>query len=101
MDGKGWHDGDLTVMDGAVRRRWTARQRLNSDGQQWTEHGDLKAVDELTAMDGSSTVMDGAVRRQWTARRLLDGNGWHDGSLMAMYGEGQHERNGDGLRSQW
>jgi len=33
MDGKGWRDGDLTVMDGAVRRRFTAQWRLNSDGQ--------------------------------------------------------------------
>jgi hypothetical protein len=57
--------------------------------------GNLKAVDGLTAMDGSSTVMDGAARRQWmaqrqwTARRLVDGDGWRDGILMAMYGEGQ------------
>ena len=49
----------------------------------------LKAVDRLTAMDSSLTVMDGAARRQWTARRLVDGDGWHDGSLMVMYGEGQ------------
>ena len=51
--------------------------------------GDLKAVNGLTAMDGSSMVMDGAARRQCTARRLVDGNGWREGSLMAMYGEGQ------------
>jgi hypothetical protein len=63
--------------------------------------GDLKAVDRLTAMDSSSTVMDGAARRQWTARRLLDGDGWRDGSLMVMYGEGQRKRDGDGLRLQW
>ena len=63
--------------------------------------GNLKAVDGLTAMDGSSTVMDGAARRQWTARRLIDSDGWRDGSLMAMYGEGQRECDSDGLRSQW
>jgi len=50
---------------------------------------DLKAVEGLTAMDGSSTVMDGVARRQWTARRLVDGNGWRDGSFIAMYGKGQ------------
>jgi hypothetical protein len=62
---------------------------------------DLKAVDGLTAMDSFSTVMDGAARRQWTARRLLEGDGWQDGYLMVMYGEGQRERDGDGLRLQW
>jgi len=79
------HDGDSTAMD--------------SNGR---SDGDLKAVDGLRAsIHGSSTVMDGAVRRQWTARRLLDGDGWCDGSLMTMYGEGQRERDGDGLRLQW
>ena len=39
----------------------------------WSD-GDIKAVDGLTAMDGSLMVMDGATA---------------DGSLMAMYGEGQ------------
>jgi hypothetical protein len=56
------------------------------------------AVDGLTAIEGSSTVMDGAARRQWTARRLLDGDGWRDGSLMAMYGSAtamECDRNGD------
>ena len=71
---------------------------MDSNGQ---SDGDLKAVDGLTAMDGSSTVMDGAAQWQWTARWLLDGNGWCDSSLMAMYGEGQHKRDGDGLQSQW
>ena len=52
-------------------------------------------------MNGSSTVRDGAARRQWTARRLLEGDGWQDGYLMVMYGEGQRERDGDGLRLQW
>jgi len=52
--------------------------------------GDLKAVVGLTAIDGSSTVMDGTAQRQWMARRLVDGDGWRDGSLMVMYGEGQH-----------
>jgi len=59
--------------------------------------GDLRAVNGLTAMYGSSTVMVGVARQQWTARRLLDGDGWRDGSLMAMCGEGQRERDGDGL----
>jgi len=58
-------------------------------------------MDGLTAMDGSSTVMDGAARQQWTALRLLDGNGWRDGSLVAMDGEGRRKRDGDGLQSQW
>jgi len=57
---------------------------MDSNGR---SNGDLKAVDGLTAMDGSSTVMDGVAQRQWMARRLLDGNGWRDGSLMAMYAE--------------
>ncbi len=70
---------------------------MDSNGQ---SNGDLKALDGLTAMNGSSTVMDGAARWQWMARRLLGGNGWRDGSLMAMYGEGQHERDDNGLRSQ-
>ena len=70
------------------------------DRNGWS-NGDLKAIDGLTVMDGSSTMIDGAARRQWTVRRLLDGNGWHDGSLMAMYGEGQHVRDSDGLQSQW
>jgi len=71
---------------------------MDSNGR---SDGDLKAVDGMAGMDSSSMVMDSAARLQWTARRLLDGNGWRDGSLMVMYGEGQHERDGDGLRSQW
>ena len=59
---------------------------MDSNGR---SDGNLKAVDGLTAMDGSSAVMDGAARRQWMARRLDDGDEWRDGSLMAMYGEGQ------------
>jgi len=43
-------------------------------GSNGRSDGDLKAVNGLTAMDGSSMVMDGATA---------------DGSLMAMYGEGQ------------
>jgi hypothetical protein len=83
-DDDGRHNGDSTAM-----------------GINGRSDGNLKAVDGLTAMDSSSTVMDGAARRQWTARRLVDGDGWRDGSLMAMYGEGQRERDGNGLRSQW
>jgi len=67
------------------------RHNGNSTGMSingWN-NGNLKAVDGLTAIDGSLTVMDGAARRKWTARRLVDGDGWRDGSLMAMYGEGQ------------
>jgi hypothetical protein len=101
IDGKGRRDGNLTVMDGAVRWRWMARRQLNSNGQQWTERRQLEIVDGLTAMDGSLTVMDSAARRQWMAQRLLDGNGWRDSSLMAMYGEGQHKHDGAGLRSQY
>jgi hypothetical protein len=71
---------------------------MDSNGR---SDGDLKAVDVLTAMDGSSTVMDGAAQRQWTARRLFDGDGWRDGSLMVMYGEGQRERGSDVLQLQW
>jgi hypothetical protein len=33
MGGDGWQDGDLSVMDGAARRRWTAQQQLDSKGR--------------------------------------------------------------------
>ena len=95
MDGKGWRDGDLTVMDGAVRWRWMARGPLNSDGQQWTERRQLESSSRI---DSNRRLLDGDGRRGATA---MDGNGWCDGSLMAMYGEGQHKRNGNGLRLQW
>jgi len=61
---------------------------MDSNGR---SDGGLKGVDGLTVMDGSSTVMNGVAR----------GNGWRDGSLMAMHGEGQHERDGNVLQLQW
>ena len=90
------------VMDcdhnGDGQRCRATMKAMDSNGR---SNGNLKAVDGLTAMDGSSMVMDGATQRQWMARRLLDGDGWCDGSLMAMYGEGQRKRNSDGLQLQW
>ncbi len=44
MDDDGRRDGNLTVMDGAAKWRWTTRRQLNGEG--WC-HGDLTAmVDE-------------------------------------------------------
>ncbi len=60
------------------------------DSDEWS-NGDLKAMDGLPVMDGSLTGMDSAAQRQWMAQGLLDGDGWHDGSLMAMGGEGRHD----------
>jgi len=99
MNGKGRCDGDLMVMDGAMRRRWMARRRLNSDGQQWTER---RRLESSRRIDSNGRLLDsdgwhGATKARW----LLDGNGWRDGSLMVVYGEGQRERDGDGLRLQW
>ena len=42
MGGDGQHDGEWTVMDGAVLRRWTARRQL--DGEEWRD-GDLTTMD--------------------------------------------------------
>ena len=80
-------------MDGAVRLRWMAQWRLNSDVYLWTERRQLESSRRIDS-DGR-LLDDGAARRQWmaqrqwTARRLVDGDGWRDGILMAMYGEGQ------------
>ena len=71
MDGKGRCDGDLTVINGKVRRQWTARRRLNRDGQQWTERRQLESsrwIDSdgrLLGGDGrcSATAMDGTAAR--------------------------------------
>ena len=95
MNGKGRCDGDLMVMDGAMRRRWMARRRLNSDGQQWTERRRLESSRRIDS-DGRLLEGDG-----WHGAMAMDGNGRHDSSLMAMYGEGQRKRDDDGLRLQW
>ena len=67
MDGEGRRNGDLTVMDGVVRRQCTARRRLNSYGQQWTVQRRLESSRWIDS-DG----------------RLLDGDGWR--GAMAMDG---------------
>ena len=64
MDGKGRRDGDLTVLDGAVRRRWTARRQLNSDGQQWMEQRQLESSRRI---DSDGWLLDGDGRRGATA----------------------------------
>jgi hypothetical protein len=71
MDGEGQCDDDLTVMDGAVRRRWTAQRRLNSNGHQWTERRQLESSRRIDSdgqlFDGDgrcgATAMDGATAR--------------------------------------
>jgi hypothetical protein len=48
MGGDGRRDGELTVMDGAALRRWTARRQLDGEGQR----------------DGDSTTMEDEERRE-------------------------------------
>jgi hypothetical protein len=48
MGGDGRRDGELTVMDGAALRQWTARRQLNGEGRR----------------DGDSTTMDDKERRK-------------------------------------
>jgi hypothetical protein len=48
MGGDGRRDGELTAMDGAALRRWTARQQLYGEGRH----------------DGDSTTMDDEERRE-------------------------------------
>jgi hypothetical protein len=48
MGGDGRRDGELTVMDGAALRRWTARRQLDGEGR----------------CDGDSTTMDDEERRE-------------------------------------
>ncbi len=48
MGGDGWRDGELTVMDGAALRQWTARRQLDGEGRR----------------DGDSTTMDDEERRE-------------------------------------
>jgi hypothetical protein len=48
MGGDGRHDGDFTVMDGAARRRWTARRQLDGEGR----------------CGGDSTMIDDEERRE-------------------------------------
>ena len=69
MDGEGRRNGDLTVMDGALRQRWTAQRRLNSDGNQRTEQRRLESSRRIGSdgrlLDGDgrrgATAMDGAT----------------------------------------
>jgi hypothetical protein len=46
MGGNGWRDGELTVIDSAALRKWTAQRQLDSEG--WR--------------DGDSTTMDDKER---------------------------------------
>jgi hypothetical protein len=69
MDGEGRRDGDLTVKDGAVRRRWTARRRLNSDGQQWTKQ---RRLESSRRIDSDGWLLDGDGRCGATAYRQSD-----------------------------
>ncbi len=48
MGGDGRRDGELTVMDSAVLRRWTARRQLDGEGRR----------------DGDSTTMENEERRE-------------------------------------
>ncbi len=48
MGGDGRRNGELTVMDIAVLRRWTARRQLDREGRR----------------DGDSTTMDDEERRE-------------------------------------
>ena len=43
MGGDGQRDGEWTVMDGAVLRRWTVRRQL--DGEEWRD-GDLTTMED-------------------------------------------------------
>ena len=60
MDSDGWRDGDLTVMNGVVRRQWTARQRLNSDGQQWMKR---RRLESSRRIDSDGRLLNGDGRR--------------------------------------
>ncbi len=42
MGGNGRRDGELTVMDGAALRRWTARRQLDGKGRR---NSDLTTMD--------------------------------------------------------
>ncbi len=48
MGGDGRRDGELTVMDGVMLRRWTARRQLDGEGRR----------------DGDSTMMDKEKRHE-------------------------------------
>jgi hypothetical protein len=48
MGSDGRRDGELTVMDGAALRRWTARRQLDGEGRR----------------DGDSTTMEDEERRE-------------------------------------
>ena len=43
MDNDGRRDGNLTVMDGAARWRWTMQRQLYGEGRR---HGDSTAMDD-------------------------------------------------------
>ncbi len=67
VNGDGRHDGNSLDGDG---RQWTARQRLESNGQ-------IDGNGQRLNGDGrhGGTSMDGAVGRQWMAQWLLDCDG--------------------------
>ena len=62
MGGDGQHDGEWTVMDGAVLRRWTARRQL--DGEEWRD-GDLTMMgnDERRKSDGDFDMAGGGSNK--------------------------------------
>ena len=62
MGGDGQHDGEWTVMDGAVLRRWTARRQL--DGEEWRD-GDLTMMgnEERRESDGDFDMAGGGSNK--------------------------------------
>ncbi len=62
MGGDGQSDGEWTVMDDAVLRRWTARQQL--DSEEWRD-GDLTMMgnEERRESDGDVDMAGGGSKK--------------------------------------
>jgi hypothetical protein len=64
MGGNGRRDGELTVMDGAALRRWTARRQLDGKGRR---DGDSTTIDiddeERCERDGNVDTAGGGSNK--------------------------------------
>ncbi len=62
MGGDGRREGELTVMDGAALRRWTARRQPDGEGRR---NGDSTTMDdeERRKRDGDVDMADGGSNK--------------------------------------
>ncbi len=62
MGGDGRRDGELTVMDGAALRRWTARRQLDGEGRRDGDSMTMDNEERRSAMAMSTRPAVGAIK---------------------------------------